>query len=196
MKIQTITQATIVASNSILVAAAEGSIRGSKSSAPTCCSPTRQRCIGGTLLLTKQPTMNYLQLASDKPFKAPASATGRERCMAIMADVTNVLAAGMINKPPNVVRRVTASVDFANIIYHVPTIFFNQDCSPPWQYHGDEQQPSHQSRALRRRASHRRLHAMDWTDIVTSTTQAYSSHYEGNGANRPTPTQKFEQLLS
>jgi hypothetical protein len=137
--------------------------------------------------------MNFLQFASGgKPFfKAPAPATGRERRMA-MTDVTNVLAAGMMI-PPNIVRRVTATDDFADII-HAPTKFHYQDCSPPWPHHsGDEQQkPSHQ-----RRASHRRLCAMDWTDIVTSTTQAYPSHNkdnEGAAANGPTPTRTFEEL--
>lgn len=108
-----------------------------------------------------------------------------------MADVTNVLAVGMMT-PPKIVRRVTASDNFADIIHAaVPTKFHYQDCCPPWPHRDEEQQqPSHQ-----RRASHRRIQAIDWTDIVASTTQSYPSHDEdSDGADRPNPARKFEQL--
>jgi hypothetical protein len=124
-------------------------------------------------------------------FTAPASATGSELRMAIMTDDTNVL------PPPNKIRRMRATDDFAGIIHAPAKNCHYQDCTPLWPHYGDElqqhqrqqQHPSHQ-----RRASHRRLHSMVWTDTVTSRTQAYPSHSENNGSNRRARPQKFEQL--
>ena len=135
--------------------------------------------------------MNHLQLASGRLFKSPAPATGgRERRRMAMTEVTNVLCAGMMT-PPNIVRRASTSDDFEDIIY-APTKFHYQDCSPPWSHHVEQQQQQ-QSSSHERRSSHRRVHAMDWNGI-TSTTQASPSHDEDNGATRSTPTRKFEQL--
>eukprot|EP00574_Skeletonema_japonicum_P014006 CAMPEP_0201720354 /NCGR_PEP_ID=MMETSP0593-20130828/5345_1 /ASSEMBLY_ACC=CAM_ASM_000672 /TAXON_ID=267983 /ORGANISM="Skeletonema japonicum, Strain CCMP2506" /LENGTH=298 /DNA_ID=CAMNT_0048210993 /DNA_START=125 /DNA_END=1021 /DNA_ORIENTATION=- len=103
-----------------------------------------------------------------------------------MTDVTNVMLAGLA--PPNIVRRMTARDDFESIIYAPSTKFQYQDCSPPWPHDGDEEQSFYQ-----RRASHRRLHAMDWDDII-STTPSYPSHgVGGNDVRKPTPTRQFEQ---
>eukprot|EP00573_Skeletonema_grethae_P008106 CAMPEP_0201708648 /NCGR_PEP_ID=MMETSP0578-20130828/56343_1 /ASSEMBLY_ACC=CAM_ASM_000663 /TAXON_ID=267565 /ORGANISM="Skeletonema grethea, Strain CCMP 1804" /LENGTH=283 /DNA_ID=CAMNT_0048197531 /DNA_START=17 /DNA_END=868 /DNA_ORIENTATION=- len=83
---------------------------------------------------------------------------------------------------------MTASDDFESIIYAPTAKLHYQDCSPPWPHDGDEDQSFYQ-----RRASHRRLHAMDWDDII-STTQAYASRgVSGNDVRNPTPTRQFEQ---
>eukprot|EP00984_Skeletonema_dohrnii_P019679 scaffold9468_cov130-Skeletonema_dohrnii-CCMP3373.AAC.5 len=134
----------------------------------------------------------HMQLSSGRLFKAPAPAAGRDRRRMAMTDVTNVLIAGM-SHPPNIVRTMNASDDFDDIIHAPATKFQYQDCSPPWPHYDVEQQQQQQQPSYQRRASHRRLHAMDYYDIV-STTQAYPSHGVANDVSRPTPTRKFEQL--
>lgn len=138
-------------------------------------------------LPSSKSTMNsHLQLASGRLFKAPAPAGRDRRRRMAMTDVTNVKLAGML--PPNIVRKMTASDDFENIIYAPTTKFQYQDCSPPWPHGGEEEQSFYQ-----RRASHRRLPGMDWDDII-STTQAYPSRgIDNNDVRHPTPTRQFEQ---
>lgn len=129
----------------------------------------------------------HLQVASGLHFKAPAAGRRDRRRMA-MINVTNVMIAELDLPPPNIVRKMTASDDFESIIYAPTSKFQYQDCSPPWPHDGDEEQSSYQ-----RRASHRRLHAMDWCDII-STTQSYPSRgVGGNDVRNPTPTRQFEQ---
>lgn len=101
-----------------------------------------------------------------------------------MTDVTNVLIAGM--SPPNIVRTMGTSDDFENII-HAPTSKNQyQDCSPPGSLDGELE-------SYQRRSSHRRLLAMDWGDIV-STTQTYPSHDIVNDARKqPTLARQFER---
>eukprot|EP00986_Skeletonema_menzelii_P013843 scaffold8495_cov125-Skeletonema_menzelii.AAC.1 len=136
---------------------------------------------GGTILPSTptKSTMNlHMQVVSDRLFKGAA---GRDRRRMAMTDLTNVLIAGM--SPPNIVRTMNTSDDFENIL-HAPTSSVDyQDYSPPRLHRSGEQQT----------ASHRRLRAMDWDDIV-STTQTYSSD-DGvdNDSRKPTPTRQFEQ---
>lgn len=108
-----------------------------------------------------------------------ATASGRQRRLA-MTDVTNVLLAGMT--PPNIIRRVKATDDFAPDIIQTAT---TKSCSLT---------SSHSSTTVGQESpgnrSHRRSATFfDWDDPIISKTQSYTS-YDENIDNAPTPTRR------
>jgi hypothetical protein len=113
---------------------------------------------------------------------ASAAASGRQRRLA-MTDVTNVVLAGMT--PPDIIRRVKATDDFAPDIIHTAT---TKSCSLPSTHPTTVGQESLGNR------SHRRSETFfDWDDPIISTTQSYTS-YDENIDNAPTPTRRFEYI--
>lgn len=113
---------------------------------------------------------------------ASAAASGRQRRLA-MTDVSNVVLAGMT--PPDIIRRVKATDDFAPDIIHTAT---TKSCSLHSSHPTTVGQESPGNR------SHRRSEAFfDWDDPIISTTQSYTS-YDENIDNAPTPTRRFEYI--
>ena len=132
-----------------------------------------------------QATMKqHLQNARGRLFRSPLPVAGPERRgMLAPADVTAVLLAGMT--PPTIIRTVTAGDNFDELINAASSKDQYQDFSPPWSSHCCQQSPPYH-----RRASHRRLHAMDWDGII-STNQQYD---QSQGVTRPNPCRTFEQM--
>lgn len=157
-------------------------------------NPKNEICLRDITSYRRHPrktTMkNHLSASGRLCKAAPAAASvvaSRERRMA-MTDVTNVLQAGMMT-PPIIIRTVKASDDF----FFDGIIPSHHQCSPlslSSSHHSIEK------RSPRRRASHRRSHAIDGdVDVaIVSTTQSYPSYDDEDIDNTGLLTRKFEQL--